>query len=425
MQLTRRFLLGSTLATLASWPARGQQPEQAGFRRIEARPAALRLRPEGETPAFGYDGQVPGPVLRLKAGEEARVRLVNRLDQPTSLHWRGVRLDNPMDGVAGLTQQAIAPGGALDYRFTPPDPGFFAFHPQAEGGSGAQIGRGLSGFLIVEEAAPPAVERELFAAVHEWPEAKLTTVNARPIPLAEATPPGARVRLRLVNTTPSQVQIISFFGFKPLVVAIDGQPCDPFEPVRQTIPVGPLARFEIMFDMPDQPGAEGGLILRGQNAPDQTLALLRTQGAPIVRPAPLPAIGLPLNPALPPAIKLAEAFKLDIAMEANAALGSAGGASFAGFAGKPLFSVKRGTGVSLGFVNRAAVAQQVHIHGHHARLLHDLDDGWEPYWRDSILVPANKTKRIAFLADNPGKWAIDRWQIGPTPGGGSSWFEVA
>lgn len=419
MPITRRLLLGSTLATLASWPARAEPPAGGDMRVIEARPTALRLRPESETAAFGFDGQVPGPILRVARGSEVRVRLVNRLDQPMSLHWRGVRIDNAMDGVAGLTQKAAPPGGAFDYRFTPPDPGFFAFHPQAEGVSGAQIGRGLSGFLIVEEAEPPAVDRELFAAVHEWPEAGLTTLNARAPPLVETAPPGARVRLRLVNTTPSQVHIVSFFGVRPLVVAIDGQPCDPFEPVRQTIPVGPLARFEIMFDMPDQAGAEGGLTLRGRNAPDQTLARLRAEGAPIARAAPLPAIGLPLNPALPPAIKLAEAFKLDIAMDA-----SLGGAAFSGFAAKPLFSVKRGTGVSLGLVNRGEAAQQAHLHGHHARLLHDLDDGWEPYWRDSILVPANKTKRIAFLADNPGKWALDRWQIGPAPAGGSGWFEV-
>ena len=414
--LTRRLFLGTTVATLAAWPARGQMAA-ADFRVVEAHPTGFRFADSGP-PANG-----PGPILRVKKGAEARLRLVNRLDQPTTLHFRGARIDAAMNGVAGLNQKAVAPGASFDYRFTPPDPGFFAFHPHCDG-AGGQIARGLCGFLVVEEENPPSVDRELFAALHDAADGKAALVNARAIPLSESLAPGARARLRLVNATASKVHIVSFAGFKPLVVAIDGQPCDPFQPVRDTIPVGPLARFDIMFDMPERAGAEGSLILRGQGEPDATLAVFRADAPPLGRREPLPPIGLPLNAALPPAIKLAEAIKLDIALESDAAFGSANGVRHAGFSGKPLFSVKRGTGVSLGFVNRATIAQQVHIHGHHARLLHDLDDGWEPYWRDAILTPPGKTKRIAFLADNPGKWAIDRWAIGPAPAGASAWFEV-
>jgi len=52
--------------------------------------------------------------------------------------------------------------------------------------------------------------------------------------------------------------------------------------------------------------------------------------------------------------------------------------------------------VTLGFVNHTAFVQQMHVHGHAMRLLHDLDDGWEPYWRDAVLVPEGKTKHAAF-----------------------------
>ncbi len=56
------------------------------------------------------------------------------------------------------------------------------------------------------------------------------------------------------------------------------------------------------------------------------------------------------------------------------------------------------------------------------RLLHDLDDGWEPYWRDSVLVAAGKTKHVAFIADNPGKWVIE--SLIPDRHGLSTWFLV-
>jgi FtsP/CotA-like multicopper oxidase with cupredoxin domain len=86
---------------------------------------------------------VPGPLLRFKKGEEVKVRLVNKLAQPTSLNWHGVRIVNAMDGVAGLTQEPVPPGGSFDYRFTPPDSGLFWYHPHALPFIGEQRPRAL------------------------------------------------------------------------------------------------------------------------------------------------------------------------------------------------------------------------------------------------------------------------------------------
>ncbi|HEX3494838.1 MAG TPA: multicopper oxidase domain-containing protein, partial [Methylocella sp.] len=100
------------------------------------------------------------------------------------------------------------------------------------------------------------------------------------------------------------------------------------------------------------------------------------------------------------------------------------GKAFAGFGPAPLFSVKRGTPVTLGFVNHTVFVQEMRVHGHAMRLLHDLDDGWEPYWRDAVLVPEGKTKHAAFVADNPGKWAIACSIAGRQATGMATWFEV-
>jgi FtsP/CotA-like multicopper oxidase with cupredoxin domain len=90
----------------------------------------------------------------------------------------------------------------------------------------------------------------------------------------------------------------------------------------------------------------------------------------------------------------------------------------------PILSVKRGRTVMLSFWNETAFAHVTYLHGHHFRLLDKLDDGWKPFWLDSVLVPPQQTVRIAFIADNPGKWAIRCRSLGPREAEPAGWFEV-
>ena len=101
-----------------------RQPRPTRFTRL-ARPHRKRrvARRGSPTSIWGYQGMVPGPTLRVKRGEEVRVRLVNELREPTIVHWHGVRLPNAMDGVPHLTQHPIEPGASFDYRFRAPDAG--------------------------------------------------------------------------------------------------------------------------------------------------------------------------------------------------------------------------------------------------------------------------------------------------------------
>jgi FtsP/CotA-like multicopper oxidase with cupredoxin domain len=156
---------------------------------------------------------------------------------------------------------------------------------------------------------------------------------------------------------------------------------------------------------------------------------MKTQGAR--RPARSVIASLSLNPLLPAEIRLAEAKKVDIIVEGGSARALPGAKTMwsvngspGGFEGKPLFSVKRGTPVSLGFLNKTLVTLNMRVHGHVVRLLHDLDDGWEPYWRTAVIVAEGRTKHVAFVADNPGKWALHCDVIEHQISGLSSWFEV-
>jgi FtsP/CotA-like multicopper oxidase with cupredoxin domain len=447
---SRRLFLGQALASVLTLPARGEPvSQQDGFRVLEARQGSLQLLPEPsvKTAVWGFNGEVPGPLLRFKKGEEVKVRLVNKLDQPTSLNWHGVRIVNAMDGVGGLTQEPVPPGGSFDYRFTPPDSGLFWYHPQVLPFAREQQGRGLCGLMIVDEPEPPQADRDMVVVLDDWqldekgqiagfdPGAArigaLVTVNARAIPIDETLPPSSRLRLRIVSAADTRLMVISFNGVTPLILAVDGQPCEAFEPARQTIPLAPGARFDVMLDLPADAGVEANLTLRGDNEPDRVFLAFKTEGD---KRAPLPPIAsLAQNPLLPREIKLQAARKVDILIEALSSPGPASdpplywklnGAASSEFAQAPLFTVKRGTPVTLGFINHTTAVQQMRVHGHVMRLLHDLDDGWEPYWRDAVLVPEGKTKHAAFVADNPGKWAIECSLAGRQATGMATWFLV-
>ena len=73
----------------------------------------------------------------------------------------------------------------------------------------------------------------------------------------------------------------------------------------------------------------------------------------------------------------------------------------------PVFRTKAGRTVVLTLSNRAAIANVFHLHGHHFRLLDRLDDGWKPFWLDTLLLNAGQTQRITFLAEYSGQWLME------------------
>ena len=93
------------------------------------------------------------------------------------------------------------------------------------------------------------------------------------------------------------------------------------------------------------------------------------------------------------------------------------GVTFADWAAKPFAVLSRGAPSVFAIANKTAVVQAMRLGGHVARLLHSMDDGWEPYWRDTILIQPGRTAHIAFVADNPGKWPIE-FGHSRAPGGG-------
>lgn len=455
---TRRAVaasLGATLVTLGR-PARAQlRPTEA--RTLAAAPMRLRLRPEPapEIDALALEGSVPGPVLRVRQGEEARFGFHNRTERPLSLHWQGVRLANAMDGLGGLTQEPVAPGGTFEYRFTPPDAGTFLVRPLVIGGSAEAAERGLSALLLVEEKDPPRVDQDVALVIDDWklgPDGTLApfgdllerastgrlggylAVGGAEAPRTIQAPPNARLRLRLANACNARSMRIRFDGLKVYVAAIDGQPTDTFEPLRSTLPFAPGTRYDLFVDLGPDPGAKGSVVaLLGPGIP---LVTVEAAGEPL-KPKP-PIEALAPNRLLPPEIRLQNAARRTVTIAGGAARGPDGQLTFGGdpsriwtvngatgsAASGPLLSVRRGTPVVLQIANQTPTGQPLHLHGHAFRLLHPKDDGWEPYWLDTLLVPENRTVQIAFVADNPGRWALSSTVLERLDAGLWTWFEV-
>ena len=97
---------------------------------------------------YGFNGEVPGPLIRVPQNATIIVRFHNRIDLPSAVHWHGVRLDNRFDGVPGMTQDAVAPGGSFVYTVHFPDAGIYWYHPHVR--EDIEQAMGLFGNMLVD-----------------------------------------------------------------------------------------------------------------------------------------------------------------------------------------------------------------------------------------------------------------------------------
>ena len=230
--------------------------------------------------AWGFNGQVPGPELRVREGDTVRITLKNDLPVPTTIHWHGINVPNAMDGVAGLNQAPVEPGGEFVYEFTATPAGTRWYHSHTD--PALQVPMGLYGALIVEPRQPStAYDREYTLLLAEC-DLELTPgvaagteprgpgdsmlrggelgadfflVNGR---MHGAIPPlvvteGERVLLRLIHTgaIPHPIHV---HGHSFKIVAVDGNPVpEVAQLTKDTVLIGPAERYDLAFTA-DNPG---------------------------------------------------------------------------------------------------------------------------------------------------------------------------
>ncbi len=461
----RQFLKGGVHLGLLPWIGAAQASNDP-TRVLTAQPGVAQLADGAEsvTRIWGYDGRVPGPTLRVRQNEWVHARLVNRLTTETSVHWHGVRIDNAMDGVAGLTQDAVAPDESFDYRFRLPDAGTFWYHAHSR--SWEQVARGLYGLLIVDEAEPVAVDRDLtfviddwrlddeaqiheasFGSLHDWAHGgrlgQWVTINGRPFERFEVRR-GQRLRLRVVNTANARVFTLDFADLAPRVIALDGQPVAP-QRLEGHLQIAPAQRVDLLIDVTQDAGAvlPVAAVTRSDMLPVAQFEVAREETGAVVFE---PFVGLAANP-LATGLELDAAERAVLVMEGGAMGGMASamldgqqlslrelaqrGAVWAfngsvGMTDEPLVSTRRGRTVVIDVHNRNRWPHAMHLHGHHFRVVtrDGVAQAATTPWRDTELLQAGESVGLAFVADNPGKWLLHCHMLEHQAAGMKTWFEV-
>ncbi|MCQ6275346.1 multicopper oxidase family protein [Bacillus sp. V3B] len=132
---------------------------------IVAKEAIHQLNDEVSVNALTFNGSVPGSQIRVTAGEKVKINLKNELSDPVTIHWHGIRVPNEMDGIPGVTQNAVQPGESFTYEFIPTDPGTYMYHTHQN--AVEEMDKGLYGSFIVEPKEE-TYDRDYTMILDEW-----------------------------------------------------------------------------------------------------------------------------------------------------------------------------------------------------------------------------------------------------------------
>jgi len=411
LQMDRRVLMAGFAAASLDIVLPGQsraqgQPTAA----IKARQGALGLRAGGpETPVW----MLETPPLRFRRGDNLNVEFANDLKVPVGLDWRGI------DGVPAIEpligRRLLAPTGWEKVRIPLRHAGTFLCDMSLLAVQDALPARGQP--LVVAENEPVDTDRDEVLLVEEWrlradataavpgTEAGETTIsytlNGKPS-LDVSARSNERLRLRFINGSRRTVIALKLESVAVTVMAIDSQPAEPFPARNGALVLAPGGRVDAFVDVTAAPGSNLKILLHeGRQA--RTIGFIVVSPDPPARPAPLPPPApLPSN-GLPARLDLKNALRADLALSGPEWIET----SAISISLQPAFRARTGRIVVLALTNRTDIATVFRLHGHHFRLLDRLDDGWKPFWLDTLAVEPGQTQRIAFAAEHAGHWLIE------------------
>jgi FtsP/CotA-like multicopper oxidase with cupredoxin domain len=462
----RQFLsgiaAGGALAPALLLAGRGQEPlaiatgpTPAGAGRPILRASRFTAAPDGYSrEVMGYNGQLPGPLIRVKEGQTLRVRVVNRLGAvPTTTHWHGMHQPGTwrMDGVPDVSGPPIPAGGEFVYEFRATPPGTHWYHSHV----GVQYGNGLSGPLVVEEREPiAAYDREEVLFLSDWfhrpAEVLLADVlkgafmkmpggmgrkdmgakgpmrdvgdvpfrsalingkgrvpgdDRGPLTVVEVRK-GERVRLRLINGSSTYALRFQVDGHPLTVIATDGAPVRPVTVDNLVLAVG--ERFDVLLRA-DRGGAHWIRVATLDG--NEGRAVLRYEGSPEAAPADTPPRwgGRALSPAQlrsPRPARLPDRPKEIPLTLVGSMRPYRWGINEQYYPKADPVELAEGEWVRMVFRNPTGMDHPFHLHGHYFYVLGQPGalNREDPPQKDTVSVPAGGGLVIQWQATNPGRW---------------------
>jgi FtsP/CotA-like multicopper oxidase with cupredoxin domain len=401
---------------------------------LEARVAPVDLIPGLTTNAWTYGGTIPGPLIKAHVGDQLVVHFTNNLPEDTTIHWHGIRLPSNMDGVPGHTQPPVPPGGTFDYSFILPDAGLFWYHPHVS--SAAQVGNGLYGALLVEDAKPdaasaPELGDETVIVLSDIDlnadgslgdpayggdfgtlfgrQGETILVNGRVKPTLVARP-GLRQRWRIVNAAKSRYFQLALDGHSFTRVGGDGGFIE--APVTtDKLVVIPGGRADVVVVPSGQPGTTVPVRWvpydRGYGTaymvPEQDVFFVKFVGEPYVEASPVPTH---LRTIAPIETATATSRTIDLTQDLSTGklvLGINGVPSW----DAPALVAHTGDTEVWTINNQMDFDHPFHLHGFFFQAL-DATSGAplpSPEWSDTYNVPQHQTVQIAVKYDDrEGMW---------------------
>jgi len=370
---------------------------------LTVRQGRVKLAPGRTIDGYTVNGTSPGPQIEAVVGQLVEVHLRNvDVEGGVALHWHGLDVPNAEDGVAGVTQNAVKPGGTYTYRWIAPHAGTFWYHSHQM--SHEQVAGGLLGALVIHpEKGSPGV-RDVVALSHLYEG--VATINGRSGIQPVRASAGERVRVRLINSDNGAQ--VAWASAPYTLVAVDGYEVNrPTEVSGRSVSIPAGGRADLELRLPqDGSGvrvvlSDVGLLIGplGSTAPQmaqpaKTLDLLHYGGpAPVGFDTSSPDRRFTYSIGRRPGFQNG---RPGLWWSVNGHLAP----------DMPMMVVREGDVVQVRISNHSGEVHPMHLHGHHGVVL--ARDGQaitgSPWWFDSLDVRNGSSYTVAFLADNPGIW---------------------
>lgn len=409
---------------------------------LAARPARWELAPGKVVTAWGYNGQVPGPEIRVREGEQVRVVLTNELPESTTIHWHGINVPNAMDGVPFVTQEPVPPGGQFVYEFIAKPAGTRWYHTHFD--EKGQLEKGLYAPFIIEPSSSEPYDREFTLVLDDWvtgssssvtsgnssmggmmsgmmgghtPNYDTFTINGKAWP---ATSPlmvreGERLKLRLINASATETHTIYLEGHTLKVTHTDGNALAIPEEAS-AIRLAPAERVDGEF-LANNPGIWELRCLDADHAERGMKTVLQYEGVSAAAQSRSPTSGalriwsyagrsqgmMDMNmPSMMPSVGTNGKFSLTLSggMMMNPDVWTINGRAYPDT--EPLW-VKQGDRVQVRLFNMSMESHPMHLHGHSFKVI-AVNGQPSTLIKDTVNVRHMESVDIEFAADNPGTW---------------------